>query len=184
MFKKLIGIVGASIMLLGVLVLTACDEMEEWILLDTNRCCNEFEQTKDYAENFAKSVIAYNEAITHFTTSDGKFTEDFGGVFVDGNGIHNICVVGNREPIRSDFLIYRQVNNSRNFLDSVVDEIGQVMQEYLVWAVKTCESCNSVIVCIESESKIPLLIAHLKISNLFSVGTMKFFVGENNIVLS
>lgn len=159
-------------------------EVAEWTLLDSSNCYAEFEQSEAYFENIAKSTAAYDEAIAFFTTTDGKYTDDFGGVFIDGNGIYNICVVGNREPVKSDFLIYKQVENSLNFLNSVFDELGSVPQQFTIWMVGVCENSNSVVVCIESINKIPLIISHLKTNSLFNTETMKFFIGENDIALN
>lgn len=157
------------------------DEVAEWTLLDSSNCCAEFEQSEAYTENFAKSMAAYDEAIALFTTTDGKYTNDFGGVFVDGNGIHNICVVGNREPVKSDYLIYKQVDNTYNFLESIVEEVGNNSQEYSVWTVATCQFCNKVLICLENESKIPLLVEHLKSKDLFKKGALNIYIGENGI---
>ncbi len=186
MGKKLIGIAVIAIMLFGVFGLVACtpeeDEMTKWIMLERSTCCTEQEPSSAYATNINSSTMAYEEAIVHFTTLDGKYTDDFGGVFVDKNGIHNICVVGTHKPVESDYLIYKQVRNSYNFLESIVGEVGRVSQEFSVCTASLCESCNSVVVGISVESNIPLLVANLEAKDLFSKGTLKFYVDENGII--
>ncbi|MFA5449552.1 MAG: hypothetical protein WC292_03845 [Clostridia bacterium] len=153
-----------------------------YTLLESSNCCPPFEQSSSYWDNIAPSAVAYEEAIIYFTTATGEYTDDFGGVFVDENGLHNICVVGNRKPVISDYLIYKQVENSFNFLKSIFVGLESESQQFSVWQVSVCEVCNGVIICLESESKIPLLIEYLKTNSLFKKGTLNIFVGENQIV--
>ena len=87
--------------------------------LNWKTCCRPIVETVAddvYWANFARSRIAWEEARTRFLTPDGKYTDDYGGVFIDKNGIFNISVVGNYQPVKSDYLIYRQVSNSFNLL--------------------------------------------------------------------
>lgn len=182
MGKKIVGLAMAVLLLF---LLAACnlpEENEMYTLLESSSCCPEIEQSSSYGGNIVLSTEAYEKAITHFMTADGKHTDDFGGVFVDGNGLHNICVVGNRKPVTSDYLIYKQVENSLNFLESIVDEMGSKSQQFSIWMVSVCEVCNGVIICLESESEIPLLLEHLKTNGLLKKGALNIFVGENQVV--
>lgn len=186
MVKKIWGLTIAVLLLFSLVACNPPEEEEEemYTLLESSRCCPQIEQSSSYGDNIALSTTAYEEAVIHFTTADGKPTDDFGGVFVDGNGLHNICVVGNRKPIMSDYLIYKQVENSLNFLEGIVDEIGSKSQEFSVWKASVCEACNGVLICLQDESKISLLIEHLKANNMLNKGTLNIFVGENEIVLT
>jgi len=184
MAKKFIGLTIAVLLLFSLAACNPPEEDEMYTLLESSRCCPQFEQSSSYWDNIALSTAAYEEVIIHFTTVNGKRTEDFGGVFVDNNGIYNICIVGNREPIASDYLIYKRVDNSYNFLYSVYMETTKAMQEYSIWRISICEESNSVLICLEEENKISLLIEHLKTNNLFREGTLNIFVGENKIVLN
>ena len=142
------------------------------------------EQSSSYEDNITLSTAAYEEVITHFRTTDGKFTDDFGGVYVDENGLHNICVVGDRKPVTSDYIIYKQVDNAYNFLESIVGNLSIESKRFSIWMISICENCNIVLVCLEDERKISPLIEHLKSNNLFRKGTLNIFVGSNEIVLT
>jgi len=166
-------------------LLAACENNKnEWTRLESSECCVAInpELTGAYLDNHSKSTVAYEEAIVYFTTADGKRTDDFGGIFIDENGIYNICVIGNRKPVKSDYLKYKRVKNSYNLLEKIVDELGNRSQEFSIWMASTCETCNRVLICLEEESKIDLLMAHLKVNNLFKKGTLNVFVGTNQIV--
>ena len=202
----------AVIMLLGVFGLTACDnngseEIEDYlwrVIRDSNRCCYRPEITDWdlHRANFAKSRPVWEKAITHFiqrilteTNSNGVtweigriYTNDFGGTFIDENGIFNINVVGNRRPVRSDYLVYRQVNNSYNFLKRIKDELWNGMpvekkRESTIWRSAICVRCNRFTINLEDESKIQLVIEHLRTKNLFRRNTLNFVVGEDYFVL-
>lgn len=178
-------IVGLSMAVLSLVLLASCNlqgKSKMYTLLEGDSCCPEIEKLSPYEDNIILSTEAYEEAITHFMTADGKYTDDFGGVFVDGNGLHNIYVVGNHKPVTSDYLIYKQVENSLNFLNSIVDGMGGKSQQFSIWMVSVCEVCNGVTVCLEDESKIPLLIEHLKTNGLLKKGVLNIFVGENQVV--
>ena len=164
--------------------LFACDKEikvseGDWVALDSFDCCEWIELTDLYDVNIVKSRLAWEEAETHFTEVNGEYTDDFGGVFIDENGIFNISVVGNRKPVISDYLIYRQVSNSYNFLENLLDEISEVMEEYTIWEAGVCEVCNKVTIALENEKKIHSLIEYLKRNNLFRRNTLNIFVGEN-----
>lgn len=185
MAKKQIVIAVVVIMVFGVFGLVGCTESRgddmDWTLIDSSECCETIKKTGAYWENFTQSLAAFENVLTYFTLADGKYSDDFGGVFVDENGIHNICVVGNREPVKSDYLIYKQVDNAYSFLESIGEEIGKNAQEYSIWMVGICQNCNKVLICLENESKIPLLIEYLKSIELFKRGTLNIYVGQNEI---
>ena len=125
-----------------------------------------------------------NEARPHFLTADGRWTDDFGGVFIDGSGIVNISVVGNRRPVRSDYLIYRQVHNSYNFLNSIKDGVAGIMrEENVAWGVAVHHRCNRVSIRVGNEKEIYSLIEHLRARNLFKRNTLRIWVGPPPILL-
>jgi hypothetical protein len=196
---------GLAILLLAGFFSVACNSNDDpsasrtgiesdWVTLDSLYCCPMVEITDEnaYWDNIAKSQPAWEEARTHFTIVnnkytddygvvwvDEKYTDDYGGVYVDENGIFHISVVGNRKPVKSDYLIYKQVSNSYNFLESILVEISEQMEEFTVWKAGIYECCNSVLIFLENEEKIHLLIDHLKTNNLFRRNTLKIYVGEN-----
>jgi len=180
MVKKIIVLGVVLIMCIG--IFCGCGNDKEWTLLESSECHEPFEMSDVYWNNYPNSTTVYEEAITQFTTIDGKYTDDFGGSYIDSNGIYNICVVGSREPVKSDYLIYKRVDNSYNFLESIVEEIGKISQEFNIWKSANCNSCNRVLICLEKESKISLIIEHLKTKNLFKKDSLNFFVGQNEIV--
>jgi len=160
--------------------------------LDSQRCCVWPEITDEpdeiYFENHRKSWIAWEEVRPNFIkyTSDFNtviwYADDFGGVYIDGDGIVNICVVGGRQPMKSDYLIYRKVSYSYKFLDSIYEEIGEIMDDYSIWMTGVCEKCNRVQICLENKEKIQPLIEHLKSKKLFKPNTLHFYIGENDII--
>jgi hypothetical protein len=166
----------------------------DWVRLDSRWCCAPTEMTDVYLNNIARSHAAWEEARTHFTIVidkytddygtvwvDEKYTDDFGGVFLDENGINNISVVGNRKPVKSDYIIYKRVGNSYNFLLSILDETSEKMLEYTIWTAGICEKCNKVFICLENEKNINPFIGHLKTKKLFKRNTLNIFVGEADI---
>jgi len=157
----------------------------------SSEICKINKSTGFYDENIGKSWAAWEEARVHFfieyyeytstlgTYTKQKWTDDFGGVYINENGIVNILVVGNRMPVKSDYLIYKKVNNSYNFLDSIYVEISESMDKFGIWQAGVCELCNKVLVCLESEKEINTLINHLKTNNLFKRNTLKIFVEKH-----
>jgi len=95
-------------------VFSGCGDEDQWTIVESDTCYP-LVASDSYWDNFGESSTAYEEAIKHFITENGNYTNDFGGVYIDENGIHNICVVGFRRPVKSDYLIYRRVKNSINF---------------------------------------------------------------------
>lgn len=178
------NISGLMIAVLLPLSLIGCNllETEMYNILESTNCHEEKKHTAAYDYNFIQSTAVFENAINHFKTSDGKFTDDFGGVYVDNNGIYNICIVGNKKPIPPDYLIYKLVDHSYNFLLSIYDETTKVMQEYSVWRAFICEECNKLLVCFEEETKISTFIEHLKEKDLFRKWTLNIYIGINDIV--
>ena len=185
-------ILGLAILLTG-LFAVACetnpneiaDEIagDYWMrVYNRNACCTPFVRNVPDDVRFHNTrkgmAVFEEEARPHFTTVDGRWTDDFGGVFIDGNGFYNILVVGNRRPVKSDYLIYRQVHNSYNFLDSIRNEIRGIMIEnrYTIWGVAVRNSCNRVLIELENEKKMYSIIEHLKTKNLFRHNTLRIFV--------
>ena len=178
MVKKFAALGIALLMCLSLAACNPTEEGEAYTLLENGSCCPTSEQSGSYWDNIVQSAKAYEKAIARFTRVNGKRTNDFGGVFIDENGLYNICVVGNRKPVSSDYLIYRQVENSYNFLFSVYESVSEVMQEYSVWQAGVCEQCNGVLICLEDESKIASLIKYLQKEKLFKKNVLNIYVGE------
>lgn len=179
MVKKIIALMAVLIICSG--IFSGCDN--SWQRIESSACHETLESSDVYFDNHDKSWAAYFDARTHFTTPWGEYTDDFGGVFIDNNGIVNIYMIGDRIPLESEYLIYKQANYSYNFLKSIYDELGKIMPDYSLWQVAICDSCNVVIVSLEDESEIPLIILHLSIKNLYRKDSLYFYIGENNIVL-
>ena len=180
MFKKVTCI---WLLITMIFMLGACETFpQEWTLLASVECCDKKELSSTYLKNIAKSTQEYEVARANFITTEGRYTDDFGGVFIDAEGFYNINVVGSRKPIKSDFLIYRRVANSYNFLKEIYDETSKLMREYSIWEVAICESCNRIRVCLGDESKIPLLVTHLAEKNLFRGKILNVFIGKNQTV--
>jgi len=137
----------------------------------------------DYYENVDKSLKTYWEVLPHFKIEDRKFTDDYGGVFIDSDGLLNILIIGNRRPVESDNLIYKQVENSLNFLLSVYDEANTLFSKYTIWKISISQSKNIVLISLEDEREISLLVEHLKEKQLFKKDAIAFYVGKNSIQL-
>ena len=152
---------------------------KEYEMLTRNECHKAFVRADAYGENVAKSADSYSEAIGRFTLADGERTDDFGGVFIDGNGIYNICVVGDNLPATTEYLVYKRVDNSLKTLKNIYSYLNGVMVEYGIWEVSVCEVCNKVKICLTDESKIDLVIAQLKTEDLFASNALAFFAGSN-----
>ena len=184
MIKKVIALTMVIFLLVPLAACNLPEEKDLYTLLESGICCQQSEHSNSYWENIAKSMKVYEEAITHFKNTNEKNTDDFGGVFVDENGLYNICVVGNRKPVTSNYLIYKNVKNSLNFLEDIVNEISNNPQEFSVWRISICEKCNRVLICLDDEIKISSLIELLKANNLFQKNTLNIFVDENRMIIS
>ena len=152
---------------------------KEYEMLTSNECHTTFVRADAYGENVAKSADSYSEAISRFTLANGEMTDDFGGVFIDGNGVYNICVVGDNLPATTEYLVYKRVDNSLKTLKNIYNYLNGVMVEYGIWEVSVCEVCNKVKICLTDESKIDLVIAQLKTEDLFASNALAFFAGSN-----
>ena len=200
-------VLGLTILLLAGLFTVACENNDNGLhwendvriihlvsteSLDSQWCCPSWEMTEEkwavYHANIAKSNPAWEEARPHFIKYTDDFNtvvwhaKDFGGVYIDINGIFNICVVGNRQPVKSDYLIYRQVWYTLKLLESILDGTSEVMDDYTIWMVGICEVCNSVNICLEDEKMIQPFIGYLKSKELYRPNILHFYVGENDIV--
>ena len=141
---------------------------------NTNMCWSEENLSNDFYKNFRKSQAEYNKAITYFKVNEENQLDEFGGVFVDKEGIINICIVGNNIPYESEFLRYKQVSNSYNILKRIGEELQLVLKEYTIWMRGICESCNYVIIRLEEESNIPLVINYLKVKGVYKQDFLNF----------
>lgn len=181
MFKKIANLALAAVMLLCFFGLAGCGT-DGWERLQSSKCCETSESSSNFFSNFAHSTAVYGDAVKRYLTTDGKHTDDFGGVFVDGDGIYNICVVG-KTPKNSEYLIYKRVKNSLNFLESICEGLSGKMIEYSIWRVSICENCNRVLICLQNESDIALVVEHLKAKNLYKRDSLNFYVGKPEIVI-
>ncbi|MCL2796650.1 MAG: hypothetical protein FWD58_01150 [Firmicutes bacterium] len=181
MIKKIIFVGALLVVAMG--LFASCGNGDDWTRLKSEECCGPTETTDAYWDNIGKSSAELEGVLKYFTVSGEKRTDDFGGVYIDDNGILNVCVVGNRTPVKSDYIIYKRVKNSYNFLYGVYEGASDIITEYSVWSVAICEKCNRVAICLEKESEIQPLVDALKAKGLHKKGSISIFVGENNIVL-
>jgi len=166
--------------------LVACNKEEddyEWHLLTSQEYYMMQEITVDYYENFDESMKIYSEVLSHFKTIDGEYTDDFGGVFIDSDGLLNVLVIGSRKPVELDYLIYQQAENSFNALLSIFDEASKVVRDYTIWKVALCVSSNIVLIGLEDDSAISLIVDHLNDKQLYNKDAIAFYVGEPTIQL-
>lgn len=157
--------------------------MTERTKIEGIECYPKIVVSDTYYNNLSKSKTAYEDTIPYFT-ENGKYTDDFGGVFIDNNGMYNICVVGNREPIKSDYLVYKKVDNSFNFLEIIVGEISEIAHDFTIWRAGTSVSQNAVVIYLKDGNKLTLLIEYLKSKNLYQENALKILIEEKGIILN
>ena len=154
----------------------------EYELLEKNECHRVvLESSEDYQENHAKSLIEYEKEMLRFKTSDGGYADNFGGSFVDSNGIYTICIVGSQTLSESEYVNYKKVAVSFNSLNDIYGALIQLIGEYTIWDMHICEICNKVQVCVEDEKQIDLIIQRLKTDRLFKRNSLLFYVGRKEI---
>ncbi len=90
-------------------------------------------------------------------------------------------VTGNRRPLECDYLIYDKVKFSYNYLLSIMDELSPRMEEYTIREIGIRATCNKVHISLEDESKIPIIINHLRRSFIFRRGALAIYVGPDTI---
>jgi len=174
--------------MIGVVFFIGCDidpKNKMYTLIDNMDCCEIKERTielDEYYENVKSSMELSYEVRAYY--EDDEHSNEYGGIYLDHNGILNLCVVGSNRPFVSEYLIYREVNYSYDYLCKVKDEIAKVMLEYTVWMVSICEECNRVSLCLEDASKIPLLVEYLIINVSLRDNSLIIYVGENSFVLN
>ena len=177
MMKKFFSII---LCFLTVFFCAGCGEKKGYIRLEEYNCHAESAVAEDHWNTQKEGLAFYELAMADFKTADGRYTEDFGGKYIDENGFYNICVVG-RQPSDSEYVKYKKVDFSLNFLTEIYNEASALMQEYGVWQVDICARCNAVKICIEAENKIQTLIQRLKENGLFKKDALMFYVRENSI---
>jgi len=177
--KQILASIFASVVLIGSCAFDACGKSEEYELLDINECHKVITPTSVYWENHSHSKTEFDAIISGFIDANGKYTDNFGGCFVDGNGFYNVCVIGSYRPTNSNYLVFKQVEHSLNFLNNVYNNAVELEDKYNIWSVEICEVCNKVKLCVENEAQIDLIIKQLKTDELFEKNTLLFYVGEN-----
>lgn len=148
-------------------------------ILGKDECHKAFVLSDVYYENCTKSKMAFDTVMINFTESDGEYTDDFGGCFIDCNGIYNVCVVGSCELENSDYLIFKEVDHSFKLLNSIYKDLKKHIDKYNIWSVEVCEMCNKIKICTESEHQVDLIVKQLKNDGLFKQNTLLFYVGKN-----
>ena len=160
--------------------LNGCDKNNKgYEILDKNEFHKAFVLSDVYYENYAKSKIAFDTVMIDFTELDGEYTDDFGGCFIDCNGIYNVCVAGSCELVNSDYLIFKEVDHPFKLLNSIYKDLIKHMDNYNIWSVEICEVCNKIKICTESENQVDLIIKQLKNDGLFKKNTLLFYVNKN-----
>ena len=152
---------------------------KEYEILGKDECHKAFVLSDAYYENYDKSKIAFDSIMINFTKSDGEYTDDFGGSFIDCNGIYNVCVAGSCELVNSDYLIFKEVDHPFKLLNSIYKDLIKHMDNYNIWNVEICEVCNKIKICTESENQVDLIIKQLKNDGLFKKNTLLFYVNKN-----
>lgn len=145
-------------------------------ILEEYECHYPFVMSEYYCENYANSKIAFETVMESFFDDEGNYTNDFGGSYIDGNGIFNICVVGSRRPIDSNYLIFQKVDNSFNFLKKIYKHLIEHTDNYNIASVEICEICNKIKICIETVDQINLIVAQLRTEGLFKKNILLFYV--------
>ena len=59
----------------------------------------------------------------NFKNSDGEYSDDYGGCFIDDDGIYNICVTNSTKPLDTKHLKYKKVDNSYKTLISICEKV-------------------------------------------------------------
>lgn len=148
-------------------------------ILAKNECHKAFVLSDVYYENCANSKTAFDTVMINFSESDGEYTDNFGGCFIDCNGIYNVCVVGSHELVNSDYLIFKEVDHSFKLLNDIYKDLIKHIDKYNIWSVGICEVCNKIKICTESENQIDLIVKQLKADGLFKKNTLLFYVSKN-----
>jgi len=159
--------------------LTACTN-SVYILLDNEECCTieHGELTPEYWANFNNSRAALKEVWPYFRTGVREYKDNFGGHFIDRNGFFNINFVGRSSPVESDYLIFHRVTHSYNFLSEIKDVIVEFMEDFGIWELAVCISCNRVSIVMECENMIPLILNLLRSEGLLRRNTLVILVYE------
>lgn len=176
---KICSIILLLALALSICMLCACKT--QYVLLNQFDCHEQNMKAMNYESNFIESEKKYKEVIHYYKDSNDCYTDNFGGGYVDSNGIYNICIVGGNKPIVSNYLIYIKVVNSINFLESICDLIEESMTKFSVWHVGICVQCNKVKICLKDKNQIKAIIGELKSKSLYERNSLMFFVGESTI---
>ena len=167
-----------SIMCFG--FLNGCDKNNRgYEILSENECHKALVLSDLYYENYAKSKTEFDTVMINFTKSNGEYIDNFGGCFIDCNGIYNVCVVDSRELVNSDYLIFKEIDHSFKLLNSIYKDLIRHIDKYNIWSVTICETCNKIKICTESENQIDLIVKQLKTDGLFKKNALLFYVGQN-----
>ena len=149
-----------------------------------------------YAEMHSKADPVFYEALACFTKADGESTDDYGGVYVNEDGTYTICVVGDRTPIVSEYIVYRRVESSYNFLKSMLNEVVKLIDEFIqesqqnydtnlaIWIMSIDTVFNRNEIYLEKAKGIPIIIERLKEKDLFKADSLVFHVEKNGLVLN
>ena len=62
-----------------------------------------------------------------------------------------------------------------------MDELSPRMEEYTIREIGIRATCNKVHISLEDESKIPIIINHLRRSFIFRRGALAIYVGPDTI---
>ena len=179
--KKVVKRIVGVIMLLTLLFCNACAMVKGYKILKNDECCEIREISNDYDK---KNTISQNEfeiAMNNFKNSDGEYLDDYGGCFIDDDGIYNICVTSSNKPSNTKYLKFKRVENSYQTLINIRDKVKSYMDECSIWQVGICEKCNKVNISLEDKGDVNFIVNKLEHDNLFKRNTLQFYISKNLI---
>ena len=151
------------------------------------------ENLSTYQINVNKSVDLYGKMINRYIEKtiekNGRcitiYSDDYGGVFIDENGLLNIGVVQNTEDNQkieeeiSNKIRYKTFEFSYNYLQKIMLEIESLMSESKISAVGIDDKENVVFVDILDAKKVDVVVEHLISKDLFNEKAIQFNIDPN-----
>jgi len=149
----------------------------------------------EYYGNVSRSAGLYEQAVSPYITKaaepDGKeitvYSGDYGGVFIDEQGLLNIGVVASDAQIRalqeaSRFggqVLYRRYAFAYNELQRIMDAVEGLMFDCGISAVGIDDELNHVFVELTDESNVPRIVTHLQELGLYREAAVIFGADPN-----
>jgi hypothetical protein len=82
-----------------------CGIVKGYKILKKENCCKTGELSKDYHKNNSISQKEFEIAMNNFKNSEGEYSDDYGGCFIDDQGLLNICFVDDLQLLVKNFYI-------------------------------------------------------------------------------